>query len=176
MLERLLPMTLAVAPTGVAERFEHDLLETENGERRLQREHGEYADHNRDHRHYGHTFWEQHSVAAVRTQTSICGRYPYFKKIETLKVGRDGALFFQQAYDQAPEDASDVVRAQDEVMAWIRDRLTSAQKLLLDLGAHGDLRIAFHLSKSRELRWGPHHHDNLERPIQVEEWTTLDPG
>ena len=58
-LERLLPMTLAVAPTGVAEGFEHDLLETENGEKRLQQAHDEHNDHNHD---YRNTFWEQHSV------------------------------------------------------------------------------------------------------------------
>ena len=170
-LERLLPMTLAVAPTGVADRFEQDLLETENGEKRLQQAHGEHADHNQD---YRHTFWEQHSVAVVRTKTNSIPIFP--EEIETLKVGRDGALFFQHAYGQAPERASDVVRAQDEVMAWIRDRLTSAQELLLDLGAHGDLRIAFRLSEGQQLRWGPRYPDSLERPIQVEEWTTLDPN
>ncbi len=92
-LERLLPMTLAVAPIGVADWFERDLLEDKAGEERLRQAHGEHNDHNQDYRHT--TFWEQHSVAVVRTR--IDPFPPAYKEIETLKVCRDGALFFQHA-------------------------------------------------------------------------------
>ena len=83
-LERLLPMTLAVAPIGVADWFERDLLEDKAGEERLRQAHGEHNDHNQDYRHT--TFWEQHSVAVVRTR--IDPFPPDYKEIETLKVSR----------------------------------------------------------------------------------------
>ena len=97
-LERLLPLTLAVAPIGVADWFERDLLEDKAGEERLRQAHGEHNDHNQDYRHT--TFWEQHSVAVVRTR--IDPFPPDYKEIETLKVYRDGTLSFQHAYSRTP--------------------------------------------------------------------------
>jgi hypothetical protein len=164
------PMTMALVPTGVAAWFESDLLERRASVERVGETLGEDAASPYDHHQ---RLWEQHSVAVVRFLRPRFYSQRY-ERLHAIKVWGTGALMFHRAMLAEPEYPGDVGLRREQVLELLKTDFDAGRDLLLDLGAHGDLRFAYRIGGGRSLYWSTEGRHELEHPIQVEDWTTLD--
>lgn len=168
--EQYVPMTLALVPTGAAAWLETDLLERRESLQRLGEALGDHPNTPNDNRQGS---WEQHAAQVVRYVRPHF--YPGSSEwIEAVKVWRTGALMIHRATLQEPEYAGDVGLSRDQVLGWVKPAFDAGRNLLLDLGAHGDLRFAYRIGPGRQLNWRDNHYYEIKKPIYVDAWTTLD--
>jgi hypothetical protein len=160
------PDTLAVAPTGVSERFEQGLFGRGADLEPLRRALGEHEDHVNDARR---AVWAQHSARVERwTRLQVGGA-----RREGIEVWRDGPLVIQQGVAREEHEPEDDGLRREELAARLRRYLNMALSTLLELGAHGDAELVFHQPAGRRI-FTPERVLTLRHDVIVRRSTSLD--
>lgn len=160
------PDTLAVAATGVSERFELALFGPGADLEPLRRALGEHEDHAHDVRR---AFWAQHSARVVRwSLRPLRGQW-----VEGIEVSRDGALVVQSGFIEEHERDDDDGIGHEELAVKLRRYQDMSLSTLLELGAHGDVAVALRLPAGRLIFWPPRA-ETLDRDVTITRPTSLD--
>lgn len=118
--------------------------------------------------------WEQHALTAWRVYERD---YPIRPSgIETVRVHRAGVAVLRTGFvgDVGPmTEQFEQLVTRDELRVALRRLFDAGRELLLELGAHGDLRLAVRLEGHHRVMWSPHESSGRSSVV-VELWTSLD--
>lgn len=165
-------LSLALAATGVSNWFEDRLLREQFGGERLE------AALTKDERARAWAVeyeWQQHSLTAYRV-------YPFQPdrpdRVEIVRVHRDGVALLRSGFVgrvSSMDEHFEQIVDRDQLVDSLRRMFNAGRELLLDLGAHGELRLVINLEAPRRIAWTPGQQwPYLDNDISVELWTPLD--
>lgn len=163
-------LSVAFASTGVSEWFEDRLLRDPDGFDRLAAVLPE-DDAHPDTRAV-EEMWHQHSVVAFRVYPRHRNLRP--DRVEIVRAHRDGVVLLRSGFVGRVDEMFESFVTRDELSAWLGSKLAVGRDLLLELGAHGDVRVVVRLEAPRRIQWTPVTHADLDADIAVETWTALD--
>lgn len=119
-----------------------------------------------------HGTWEQARAQVFRVDRSVLRPDQLF----AAQAWTDGTIAVHQGMcwpsnSPAPEDDRELTR--DALLEWMRRTLGAAKDLLLEAGAHGDLRVVLRAHGGYDLYWDRRYHTVLQS-IQVAGWTDVE--
>lgn len=165
----LVSYTVALAATGISAQFEERLFFEDPDLQMLRATLGSHEDHSRDARF---PRWERNAVGVERH--IIPNLHPVVpRRLEAVKIWRHGALAFHRGEVDEVAHPDEFVR--DVLLDWLRRHLTQGRETLLELGAHGDLRVAYALhAPGRQIGVPTARHVEIPVGQPFEAWGRLD--
>jgi hypothetical protein len=164
-------LSLALASTGVSAWFEDRLLRETLGRAALASVLPDDPGPNASGVHYE---WQQHALTAYRP---IGGHQVGPDRIEIVQVQRAGVALIRTGFiGELTEwnEAHENNLEREELTRWLRRVLDAGRTLLLELGAHGDLRLTVIIGAPRRIGWRATQWPDIKEEISVELWTQLD--
>jgi Putative DNA-binding domain len=165
-------LSLALASTGVSDWFEDRLLREPVGRECLAAAITEDKSPRARAVEYE---WQQHALTAYR---AFPGELIRPDRVEIVRVNRDGVALLRHGFVGEVSGMNEQFEhaiERDHLVRLLRRMSDAGRELLLDLGAHGELRLVVNIEAPRRIAWtaGAPWPD-LDRDISVELWTPLD--
>ena len=139
------PVSLALAATGVADWFEGRLLGTLSGVDRLRAAlpvpQGRSAED---------VVWKQHALHVERIYASGAFRPP---RAEVVHATGAGLVSLQGGFVGDVQEDDEHLTSREVLAVWIQRSFAAGRALLLELGAHGDLRLVVRVFAPRRIEW-----------------------
>jgi hypothetical protein len=158
--------SLAVAPTGITGDFEDRLFDAGMPERLSVAAWGKKAASGADDRL---TSWEQSLVGVWRLQRGGFSSEP--TEVSIIAIDRYGAAVIWTGYHEEQDETRGYGHAQlADLEARLGTRLGALRDLLLDLGAHGDLRLSYRIDLDRQYLLVDGDAKQLAAPFGFEAW------
>jgi hypothetical protein len=164
-------LSVALAATGVSESFEDRLLREPVGRDALA---GAFPDGDPQRVWPVQYEWQQHALTAYRVYPRDPIRPDY---VEMVSVHRDGVVLHRSGFVGRISEMNDHFESgvsRDELIGPLRRMFDVSRELLLELGAHGDLRLVARLEAPRRIFWSPSEVCDVSQHLLVELWTALD--
>lgn len=143
------PKTLAVAATGLSERYESRLLHDPATESLLDAalppQHSRFRDE------LSGVTWRQHDVTCHRVVRTDYPSTP--DHLELVRATRSGVVIMRTAYYGVRDDDDEATITRDALREWLDRSIHAAAEILLDLGAHGDAIIAGRIPAPLTVLW-----------------------
>jgi hypothetical protein len=167
--------TLTLAATGIASDFEERLFAPTTPAQLAATTWGRHSSDSQV-MEWRDATWAQDYVGVSRYQEIPLARY-HRTITEGLAVTRSGAIVIYRSYERRdPNQPASLSTRETEVRAFLGEALRAARQILLDHGAHGDLRLAFQLDPegTRVSFETDHQIGEIAEPVIIEFWTTFD--
>ena len=168
---------LALAATGVAANFERDLFQAETPDVLSESLWGAAAARDKEQRL---TFWRQHEIGLVREVLRMF-RTSQGNRISAIAVSRNGSVLLVEGHTPPLTQTDRGFDSLDEstLRANFHDAANLGRSILLSLGAHGDVRLAYRLAPGGRnvhfnVRPGAPLVNEVEVAHTVETWTDFD--